>query len=103
QAAAGRRAPLRESRESRPSRSVYGEVEQDRYRYARPRYARPRYDRPRYDDWGRPVVGRRDYVAPPPRSGYWVRYPDGSRVFRSGDPGYRRAAPAYIDRRYGWN
>jgi hypothetical protein len=74
-------------------------------------------DRPRYveqyndNDDGeftepvrRPYVAQREY-RPYAQRGYWVRYPDGSRVYRDRDDEYRRMAPSpfFIDRRYGWD
>jgi hypothetical protein len=66
----------------------------------------------------RAIDGDGDFVTPPRRPfynaprgyarqpGYWLRYPDGTRVYYSGDQAYRRtmgSPPGYIGRRYGWD
>jgi hypothetical protein len=52
----------------------------------------------------RPVYNApRSYARQP---GYWLRYPDGTRVYYSGEQAYRRMMgppPGYIGRRSGWD
>jgi hypothetical protein len=52
----------------------------------------------------RPVYNApRSYARQP---GYWLRYPDGTRVYYSGEQAYRRMMappPVYIGRRSGWD